>query len=352
MSLENLVLKGLFIEPDILQESYKVCPFGDPLLFLGLTLSKRCNYRCRYCAQEGGQRAAQELDQKTLCDLIYQGKELGVRSVVLAGAGEPLLDPAFPAVVETAAALGLTTVLYSNGSRITYNLAQFLYMHDVSVCLKLDTLDEARFNWLTDSENAFKQTMQGLENLLAVGYGEQRSTAGNYSITRLAINAVVTRANLSDLPDLAVYCAKHGIKLFLDNLSLTGRAVLYWKDLITTPEQYVQLCADINAALGCAAVGHSLDRADACILWKYGIVIYLDGEARVCYDDPPAPRIGSIYERSLAELVRDKQVLHPPRPSYGDCPLKRSLRERLWRKVGSILSPPEAVAYFGNLASR
>ncbi|MEJ5240535.1 MAG: radical SAM protein [Anaerolineales bacterium] len=347
---ENLILKGLFVDPQNLHGNCAGLPFPFPLWFLGLTLSKRCNYHCRYCAQDGGKRAARELDQKTLCDLIHQAKDLGAKSVVLAGAGEPLLDPAFPAVIERAAALGLTTVLYSNGSRITRDLARFLYAHDVSVCLKLDTLDEISFNWLTDTNNAFQRTMRGLENLLAVGYGEQETVVGGYRLVRLAINAVVTRSNLSDLPNLAVYCAKQGIKLFLDNLSLAGRAVLHWKELITTPEEYVKLCEEINSRLGYAAVGHSLDRADACILWKYGIVIYLDGEARICYDDPPVPRIGSIYEHSLAKLVHTKQTLHPPKQSFGDCPLKCLLRERLWKKEGSKLSPSEAIAYFGSLA--
>lgn len=351
MSVTNLVFRGLFIESEDLRGNCQVHSLQDPLLFLGLTLSKRCNYHCRYCAQDGGQPASQELETEVLRDLIHQGKKLGIKSIVLAGAGEPLLDPAFATVVQTAASQRITTVLYSNGSLITADLARFLYAHDVCVCLKLDTLDAKKFNWLVDRDGAYEKTMKGLENLLHAGYCETQNLANGHILTRLAINAVVTRANLMDLPALALYCAEHGIKLFLDNLSLAGRAVSNWRDLITTPEQYIEVCERINAVLGYSYVGHSLDRTDACILWKYGIVIYLDGEARVCYDDPPEPRIGNIYEHSLIELVRLKQMLYPPQRSGGDCPLKCSLRERLWKKECTTLPPSEARIYFGDLVN-
>jgi len=352
MSSSNLVLKGLFVDPQGLPtRSGSHLSLDTPLLFLGLTLSRCCNYRCRYCAQEAGRPAPQEVSGATLRELIREGADLGVQSVILAGAGEPLLDPAFHDVVRTTAELGLTTVLYTNGSQISPAVGEFLYTHDVSISLKLDTLDESCFNWLTGCHDGFRRTMRGLENLFAVGYGERECLPDGHSMTRLAVNAVVTCANLSDLIDLARYCDQLGIKLFLDNLSLVGRAADNWRDLITTPKEYLEACAKINSSLGYEAVGHSLDRAEACILWQYGIVIYFDGEARVCYDDPAIPRIGSIYEHPLKELVSLKQRLHPPMQSDIDCPLKCALRERLWRKVGSTLPGPEAAACFGKLAA-
>ncbi len=349
MKTRSLVLRGLFIEPQDLEKPVAAFQLEHPLLFLGLTLSRHCNYRCRYCAQEAGHAAPQELSSETLRDLIAQGYQLGAKSVILAGAGEPLLDPAFPSVVETASEFGLTTVLYTNGSAVTARTAKFLYSHDVSVCIKLDTFSETRFNWLAGHANGFRLTLRGLDHLLDAGYADTTRRYDSTNVVRLAANAVVTRGNLPDLISVAEYCGKRNIKIFFDNLSLVGRAAQNWQELMTPPSDYLQVCAEVNTALGYEAVGHSLDRADACILWKHGIVIYLDGEARVCYDDPATPRIGSIYENSLLELTRIKQSLHPPQPSQGDCPLKCCLRQRLRHALSCTLPEQQWDANLRNL---
>jgi hypothetical protein len=154
--------------------------------------------------------------------------------------------------------------------------------------------------------------------------------------------------NLADLTELALYCERLSAKLFLDNLSLAGRAALNWKELLVSPADYTRACTAINSAMGYEDTGHSLNGGDACILWKYGIVVYLDGEVRVCYDDPAVPRIGSIFEQPLAELLQTKQTLYPAKPSEADCAIKCCLRQRFWEKVSHTLSPSEAVIYFGD----
>lgn len=68
---------------------------SNKLLAIRLETNKACNLRCRYCYAQSAEDLVKIADFETLKRIISEAKELGLRSVVVIGGGEPTLYPDF-----------------------------------------------------------------------------------------------------------------------------------------------------------------------------------------------------------------------------------------------------------------
>ncbi len=87
-----------------------------------LTLPFKCNFRCPKCFNLAGDAPINHGTPIPLSDLlrlISETGDLGGRAIVIAGEGEPTLDPNIRRLVTHAADLGLIPIVYSNGSTLT-----------------------------------------------------------------------------------------------------------------------------------------------------------------------------------------------------------------------------------------
>ena len=92
------ILKGL----ERTKEEKKIALAKNQPLLLSLYLDTTCNLDCIFCFLDSGKsHRSEQLSLKEYKDLIQQGKELGVRSTLFFGAGEPLLDKKlFPLIIK------------------------------------------------------------------------------------------------------------------------------------------------------------------------------------------------------------------------------------------------------------
>lgn len=74
-----------------------------------------CNQRCNLCCVDYLGHKTKMLSKKTLVNLPIQMKEAGVKSVLLAGEGEPLVNPHITEMVQVAHEVELDIALNSNG---------------------------------------------------------------------------------------------------------------------------------------------------------------------------------------------------------------------------------------------
>lgn len=107
------------------------------LLFIGLDLTKACNLRCRYCFERSDRANKNEITLKEKKNILDQAVKLGAKSLVIAGAGEPLLDKDFKKIIRYAHKLGLVSVVYTNGTLIGKKMAKFMFGHNVTPIVKL-----------------------------------------------------------------------------------------------------------------------------------------------------------------------------------------------------------------------
>jgi cyclic pyranopterin phosphate synthase len=147
--------------------------FGRPLRSLRISVTDRCNLRCKYCMPE---EEYTWLPRETILSfeeidaLVGIFTELGVDKVRLTG-GEPLLRKDLPVLMRMLRRnprikdLALTT----NGVLLAEQAQAF---HDAGlhrVTVSLDTLRPERFKALT-RRDSFQQVLEGIEAAVRVGF--------------------------------------------------------------------------------------------------------------------------------------------------------------------------------------
>jgi len=85
-------------------------------LALMVETTVRCNLRCPMCPRTGGDYPAADLPDALLWPLLEEHAARGGDHVYLYGLGEPLLDPRIFDILRRCRALGLSTILSTNGT--------------------------------------------------------------------------------------------------------------------------------------------------------------------------------------------------------------------------------------------
>ena len=163
--------------------------FGRPLRSLRVSVTDRCNLRCRYCMPEEEYvwlPREELLTFEEITAVVALFTELGVEDVRLTG-GEPLLRKDLPLLVQMLARnprikdLALTTngVLLAEQARALREAG----LHRVTI--SLDTLRPERFKALT-RRDAHAQVLRGIEAARAAG------------IRRIKIDTVILRGTNED----------------------------------------------------------------------------------------------------------------------------------------------------------
>ncbi|MGZ7151568.1 GTP 3',8-cyclase MoaA [Bacillus sp. BC08] len=172
-----------------------------PLKDLRISVTDRCNFRCRYCMPEEifGPDYSFLSDDKILSfDEIERITRvfvsLGVRKLRITG-GEPLLRRGLPQLIERlnkidgVEDIGLTT----NGSLLK-KFAPDLYKAGLSrVTVSLDSLEEDRFFYLNGNRSKVQRVLEGIQAAAEVGM-------------KIKINMVVQKGkNEQDILQMAQY---------------------------------------------------------------------------------------------------------------------------------------------------
>ena len=170
---------------------------GREISYLRISVTDRCNLRCRYCMPEGSAAwMSQEelLDSEELLRLAGLLAELGIRRIRLTG-GEPLARRDLPELTAALKRLpgvewvGVTT----NGLLLEERLPALLAAGIDGINLSLNALDRAQYAALT-RRDALDQALAGLEA------ARRAAAAGTLA---LKVNCVLAEDNESQWVPLA-----------------------------------------------------------------------------------------------------------------------------------------------------
>jgi cyclic pyranopterin phosphate synthase len=147
--------------------------FGRPLRSLRLSVTDRCNLRCKYCMPEEDYVWLPREDVLTLeemATLTGYFTDLGVDRVRLTG-GEPLLRRDLPRLVHLLLQnRRVTDIALTTNGILLADQAEALYeagLHRVTV--SLDTLRPERFRQLTRRDE-YARVMEGIESVARAGF--------------------------------------------------------------------------------------------------------------------------------------------------------------------------------------
>lgn len=127
--------------------------YGRNITYLRLSVTDRCNLRCRYCMPEGGickKEHSEMLTEDEMVTAVEAAASLGVTKLRITG-GEPLVKKNILSLCRrTAAVKNIQEVCLTTNGILLPQMAQDLKNAGVSrLNLSLDTLDNAKYSYIT-----------------------------------------------------------------------------------------------------------------------------------------------------------------------------------------------------------
>ncbi len=279
------------------------------LLSIELEMTHLCNLRCLYCYSRAGHQAQDEMSLAEIEDVVVQALSLGAKKVVILGGGEPLLYPQLRELVHLIRQLGAGVELFTNGTVLTADLAQFLYDEAVSVVIKRNSLSPQVQDELAGLPGTFARIETGLAHLLRAGY-----PGPNHG---LGMQTIICRQNLPEIPDLWRWARSRGLQPYFECLTYQGRAVDH--DGLLVSRQQLGVLFRRLSEIDRAEFGHDWQphpplAGAACRRHLYSILVKANGDLYPCVG--VEINLGNTRKDRLADVLRENPVVHDLRHVY------------------------------------
>ena len=226
------------------------------LLYLEVT--HRCNLKCIGCYTQAGEEKHNSLSLEEQKSVVKQAKEMGARSVSISGSGEPLLYKDLFALIDYIRQLGMVVVIFTNGTVLDKQTADFLISRKVVVYFKLYSLDPVVFDRMTGTKGIYKwvdyiykyndepkrlKIPSGLKHLLDVTQTEE-------SRNLVRIETLITRINYHTLPEVARFSKELNLGFYMETPVFKGRAIENYNDIAPSSTEYQNLYYNLIEILG------------------------------------------------------------------------------------------------------
>lgn len=273
---------------------------NNKILTIRLETSRLCNLRCKYCCNRSGQALEKEISFEKLKDLVCEAKELGAKSIIVIGGGEPTIYHSFRELISFIHDNGLIPVIFTNTQTMTFELATFLYEHDVSVIIKLDSLVEKIQDEMVGVKGAYANIQNGIKNLMAAGYDKPKKEG----VLKLGASFVVNKQNYDDVVNIWRYCREHKMFPNLEMMIPNGNAKEIQEELISA-QDWGRLKEELlkidQKEFGYTWFPYTPLIGASCFQVMYNLYITVQGDVRPCSSIHCSSY--SVYEHTLEEII-------------------------------------------------
>lgn len=179
--------------------------FGRVLNYVRISVTDRCNYRCRYCMPEDGIDwipHEEIMTYENILLLVSVLKGLGVKRIRFTG-GEPFVRRGFIQFLEEVIGTfpSIAVAVTTNGSFLERDAKYLAPLPLDSLNISLDTLDEEKFRQMTRTGD-LNLVLRGIDSVVKLRK------------TPVKLNTVVMRDfNLQEVPEIISYSREKGLFL-------------------------------------------------------------------------------------------------------------------------------------------
>lgn len=207
-------------------------------------LAGACNHRCIFCSLDYMGYKPLLLSREILCERIKEMQMRGLKSIVFAGTGEPLLNRNAADIINDTKRAGVDAALSTNGVLFTEDIAK--------ECM--DSISWIRFSVSAGTEDTYKKIHRGqdgdLERVFNNIYDAAQLKKKNDWKTVLGVQIVMIPENADEIMILAKKVKELGADLF--SVKSVG-----WQPLSKTELKkldrvsYYENCNDLQQQLEC-----------------------------------------------------------------------------------------------------
>lgn len=317
---KQIRLQGLSFKSELMGEKID---YARDMVYLSLVPWEFCNWACLYCHEGWRRKEEGELSVQEMRVIIHEAGELGIKSLLLLG-GEVLLKNTWAVtkeVIQEAYDAGLITLIYTNGSQLTEEMAEYMAERAVSLAFKLDSLDEQKYDYLAGAPGSFRSTMRAIEIARATSIGKVVYENESERLVRLLFTTVGNSMNIDEYVSLARFATNNGARWMMESLNHRGDA-----------GQHPELALDVREHSEAMQLAMLLNPEQQhefhlpCRLFSC-ITIRKKGEIGVCPQDYQF--LGNIRQlgnlKAACALIQNRVNAAQWRPGWtGQCPVKAS----------------------------
>ncbi len=234
---------------------------GRPLRDLRISVTDRCNFRCRYCMPRehfgtDHEFLAREdiLSYEEITTITAAMIPLGLSKIRITG-GEPLIRKDIARLIEMLRALdaGMDLALTTNGVLLKRHAKTLKHAGLNRVTVSLDALDAALFQTMGDTEHTADDVLAGIDEALKVGL-------------KVKVNTVVQRnLNESQITPIAQACFERKITPRFIEFMDVGSTNQWNYDSVVSGAEIREILSNTLGPLHSVSTGHPSDVAK---LWQ------------------------------------------------------------------------------------
>jgi MoaA/NifB/PqqE/SkfB family radical SAM enzyme len=164
-----------------------------------------CNHRCVFCGIDFAMDKNNHIDTDVLCKSLKELGQSGVRSIMFAGEGEPLLHKDLPLFVSTAKESGIDVSITTNGSIGDYNKWQEILPHLSWLRFSFDAGSAEVYSKVHGvAANTFEKTINNIKSAIKVKQEK------NLPVT-IGVQYLVIEENLHDIENAVNLFSETGV---------------------------------------------------------------------------------------------------------------------------------------------
>lgn len=270
-----------------------------------------CNHRCLFCAYDYIGYQSRRLDRDKTIASIKDFAKSGVKAMLFAGEGEPLIHPNIDEFIETAHDNGVGSAIYTNGVLFTPKRSERI----------LDKLTFIRVSFNAGNKESYAKVHQSddfdkvVENLK---YTVEFKKKNNIK-TDIGLQIVVIPENLDSIVNLAKLGGEIGvdylaIKPFVQHNNQEGYqfsknfSLDEVENILDEAEKYTTDSYKVIARKEAFKKYHERTYDHCLALPLFGVVLS-DGNVYSCgpYLDNPDFCYGNIYDKSVEEILNGEK---------------------------------------------
>jgi cyclic pyranopterin phosphate synthase len=319
--------------------------FGRTITNLRISVTDRCNFRCRYCMPEEGlvwMEKGELLTYEEIERLTVIFSELGINKVRLTG-GEPLLRRDLHLLIKMISDIqGIKDLsLTTNGYLLDEQAKKLVDAGLNRINISLDSLNQTKFNIIA-RRNHFNRVWKGIETAEALG------------INPIKINVVLIRGiNNDEILNFANLAREHSLIIRFIEFMPIGAGDGWSNDKVVTSEEIIQIMENgLQKKLiqlettssqaaeqfifedGIGEIGFISSVSQPFCSHCNRVRITSDGKLRTC--------LFSQNETDLKRLIRENATTEE---------IKNILIDRVWNKeVGHMINRPGFVRPFRTMS--